>query len=167
MPAVEHNANAFFLLANNPFKFKFFLLSKLPAALIAGVKIAQCNEESCSVSVPYKWLTQNPFKSTYFASLSMAAEMSTGVLALAHIYKREPAVSMLVLKVDGNFLKKATGITIFTCEDGVMIRKTIEDAIFSNEGKTVTARSYGRNKANEIVAEFAVTWSFKVKSNMT
>ena len=97
----------------------------------------------------------------------MAAEMSTGVLALAHIYKRQPAVSMLVSKVEGDFVKKATGMTVFTCEDGIMIKQTIEDAISSNEGRIVTARSYGRNAAGEIVAEFAITWSFKVKSNKT
>ena len=161
------NAAKFLQLIKHPIKFRFFLLSKLPSAFFSGVRVIKADEQKCSVKIPFKWLTQNPFKSTYFASLSMAAEMSTGVLAMAHIYKREPAVSMLVLKVEGSFLKKATGITVFTCEDGVMIRKTIEDAIFSNEGKIVTARSYGRNTEGEIVAEFAVTWSFKVKSNMT
>ena len=70
---------------------------------------------------------------------------------------------MLVSNVEGSFLKKATGITVFTCEDGLIIKQTIEDAIMSGEGRIITAKSYGRNEANEIVAEFAVTWSFKVK----
>lgn len=141
-----------------------FLLSKLPAAFFSGVRVVDADESKCSVKVPYKWFSQNPFKSTYFACLSMAAEMSTGVLALAHIYKRQPSVSMLVSKVEGSFLKKATGITVFTCEDGPAIKQTIEDAIMSGEGKIITAKSYGRNEAGEVVAEFAVTWSFKVKS---
>ena len=29
--------------------------------------------------------------------------MTTGVLGLVHIYKRQPAVSMLVLKIEGDF----------------------------------------------------------------
>ncbi|MBK6636023.1 MAG: thioesterase [Chitinophagaceae bacterium] len=157
------NAKQFLQLIKHPVKFRIFLLSKLPSAFFSGVRVLQADEKKCSVKVPYKWFSQNPFKSTYFACLAMAAEMSTGVLALAHIYKREPAVSMLVLKVDGNFIKKATGITIFTCEDGLVIKQTIEDAIMSNEGKIITARSYGRNAAGEIVADFAITWSFKVK----
>jgi Domain of unknown function (DUF4442) len=161
------NATQFLQLIKHPFKFKLFMLSKLPSAFFCGVRVIDVDENTCAVKVPYKWFTQNPFKSTYFACLSMAAEMSTGVLALAHIYKRQPSVSMLVLKVEGNFIKKATGITIFTCGDGSTIKKTIEDAIFSNEGKIITARSYGRNAAGEIVAEFAITWSFKVKSNIT
>ncbi len=157
-------ADKFLQTIKHPVKFRMFLLSKLPSAFFSGVRVIDADEEKCTVKVPYTWFSQNPFKSTYFACLSMAAEMSTGVLALAHIYKREPSVSMLVLKVDGNFVKKATGITIFTCEDGFTIKKTIEDAISSNEGKSVTAKSTGRNAAGEIVAEFTVTWSFKVKS---
>jgi hypothetical protein len=93
----------------------------------------------------------------------MAAEMSTGVLAMAHIYKRNPPVSMLVLNIKGDFIKKATGKTSFTCADGLMIRQTIEDAIFDGQGKTVTAKSTGCNEAGEVVAIFEITWSFKAK----
>jgi Domain of unknown function (DUF4442) len=158
------HASKFLQLVKHPVKFRIFLLSKLPSAFFSGVRVINADEKKCTVKIPYKWFSQNPFKSTYFACLSMAAEMSTGVLAMAHIYKHQPPVSMLVLKVDGNFIKKATGITIFTCEDGLIIKQTIEDSIISNEGKIVTARSYGRNAAGEIVAEFTITWSFKVKN---
>ena len=160
------NAAKFLQLIRHPVKFRIFLLSKLPSAFFSGVRVMYADEKKCTVKVPYTWFSQNPFKSTYFACLGMAAEMSTGVLAMAHVYKRQPAVSMLVLKIEGNFIKKATGITEFTCTDGSTIKQTIEDTIFSNEGKIVTARSYGRNAAGEMVAEFAVTWSFKVKANI-
>ena len=161
------NASQFIQLIKHPFKFKLFMLSKLPSAFFCGVRVVDADENTCSVKVPYKWLSQNPFKSTYFACLSMAAEMSTGLPGLMHIHKRQPSVSMLVVRMEANFIKKATGITVFTCEDGNAIKKTIEDAIMSNEGKIITATSYGRNVAGEIVADFAVTWSFKVKSNIT
>lgn len=160
------NADKFLQTIRHPLKFRLFLLSKLPSAFFSGVRITEVSEASCSVKVPYKWFSQNPFKSTYFACLSMAAEMSTGVLALAHIYKRQPSVSMLVLKVEGSFIKKAVDKTIFTCEDGHLIKKMIEEAISTNEGRTVVAKSTGKNPAGEIVAEFTVTWSFKVKSNI-
>ena len=160
---MNNNSSKFLQLINNPFKFRLFLLAKLPSAFFSGVRVLVADEKKCVVTVPYKWFSKNPFKSTYFACLSMAAEMSTGVLAMAHVYKREPAVSMLVLKVKGDFNKKAVGRTVFTCEDGQQIKQTIEDAIFSGEGKIITIKSYGRNAANEIVAEFDITWSFKAK----
>jgi hypothetical protein len=148
----------------HPVKFRMFLFSKLPAAYFAGVRVRDIDENRCVVTVPYKWLSQNPFRSTYFACLSMAAEMSTGSLAMAHLYKRLPAVSMLVIKVESDYFKKAVGRTTFICEDGALFEQAINDTIATGEAKTVKARSVGKNKDGEIVAEFFITWSFKVKS---
>jgi hypothetical protein len=148
------NAEDFIKLVKHPLKFRLFLFSKLPAAYFSGVRVREIDETKCKVSVPFKWLTQNPFRSTYFASLSMAAEMSTGALALGHLYKRKPAVSMLVVKTEGEYFKKATDKTTFVCEDGLGIKKSIDDAIESGEGKTIRAKTIGKNKAGELVAEF-------------
>jgi hypothetical protein len=67
----------FLELVMHPFKFRLYLLSKLPSAFFSGVRVCYIDEEKCVVTVPYKWFSQNPFKSTYFACLGMAAEMST------------------------------------------------------------------------------------------
>jgi len=147
----------------HPVKFRLYLLSKLPSAFFSGVRVRNITEDACVVTVPYKWFSQNPFRSTYFACLAMAAEMSTGVLALAHLHKRNPPVSMLVLKIEGDFQKKATGKTTFTCSDGPALKSIIEEAIASGEGRTYRAKSVGRNEASEIVAEFFITWSFKAR----
>lgn len=155
--------NKFLQLVQHPLKFNLFLLGKLPSAYFSGVRVYYADEKKCVVTIPYKWFSQNPFKSTYFACLSMAAEMSTGILAMAHVYKRDPPISMLVLKVDSNYLKKAVGQTRFECRDGILIKQTIDDAVISGDGKIVTARSTGRNKDGEIVAEFMITWSFKAR----
>ncbi len=159
--AAKRSSAAFFALINNPVKFRFFLLSKLPAAYFSGVKLRSINEERSVVSVPYKWFTRNPFRCTYFACLSMAAEMSTGILAMGNIYKRSPKVSMLVIGIEGKFYKKATGVTNFICEDGIAIRQVIETAIATGEPQSIRVLSSGFNKQNELVAEFWVTWSFK------
>ncbi len=158
------SADKFFDLIRNPIKFRLFLLSKLPSAYFSGVRVRYADEQKAVVTIPYKWFSTNPFRSTYFACLSMAAEMSTGVLAMAHTYNEDPPVSMLVLKVEGSFSKKATGITTFTCEDGNMVKQVIREAAASGKGTVVTMRSVGVNKDGETVAEFAITWSFKVKS---
>ena len=147
----------------HPFKFRMFLLLKLPSAFFCGVRVRDIDEKHCVVTVPYKWLSQNPFRSTYFACLSMAAEMSTGALAMAHVYKRIPPVSMLVIKVESEYFKKATGRTTFICNDGGAMLNTIEESIASGEGKIFRAKSTGKNSNGEIVAEFYITWSFKAK----
>ena len=160
----ESNSPAFFKTILNGVKFKLFLLQKLPAAFMAGLRVRAATAQSCSVSVPYKWATQNPFRSTYFACLAMAAEMSTGILAMAHVYKRQPSVSMLIGGMESKFHKKATGITLFTCNDGERLQQVIEQAVQTGEGQTVTVYSKGENSAGQLVAEFWFTWSFKTKS---
>jgi hypothetical protein len=155
---------SFIQIVKHPVKFRMFLFKKLPSAFFAGVRIRYIDEERCRVTIPYKWYTQNPFRSTYFACLSMAAEMSTGALAMAHLYARNPSVSMLVVKVESEYFKKATGNTIFECDDGALIKQAIEESVRTGEPAVVRAASVGRNEREETVALFYITWSFKAKS---
>ncbi|MEJ7627734.1 MAG: thioesterase [Ferruginibacter sp.] len=156
-------SNSFIRVVQHPFKYRLFLLSKLPAAFFSGLKVKYADETKAVVTVPYKWFTTNPFRSTYFACLSMAAEMSTGLLAMAHTYKQEPAISMLIIKSEANYIKKATGFTTFTCEDGMSIKHIIQEAMASGKSTTIIARSVGKDREGAVIAEFAFTWSFKTK----
>lgn len=156
--------NQFSKLISNPIKFRFFLFQQLPAAFFAGLRIAQFDAESCTVKIRYSWFSKNPFKSIYFAVEAMAAEMCSGMLAFGQVYKRNPKISMLVVKMEVNFIKKATGTVLFSCEDGAAIQAAIGKAIQTGEGQTIVCLSKGKNSANETVAEFFITWSFKAKS---
>ncbi len=160
------NLQSFVRQMKHPVRSGLFLFAKLPSAYFSGVRVRELDAEHCVVTVPFKWFSQNPFRSTYFACLSMAAEMSTGALAMAHLHKRNPPVSMLVVKVESSYFKKATGRTKFTCADGMLFDKAIEESIATGEARTVAARSTGRNDAGEIVAEFIITWSFKAKKTI-
>ena len=160
---MEPNFQLFAKEMTHPLKFRMFLLSKLPSAYFSGVRVKSLDENKCEVTVPFKWFSQNPFRSTYFACLSMAAEMSTGALALGHLYKRKPPVSMLVVKTEGEYFKKAIDKTTFVCEAGSEIKRMIEEAVATGEARTVKAKTIGKNKSGELVAEFFITWSFKIK----
>ena len=158
-------ADNFIKLVKHPYKFKLFMLAKLPSAFFCGVRVKDLDAQKAIVIVPYKWLSQNPFKSTYFACLAMAAEMSTGLLSLMYIHQRKPSISMLVTGLQANYFKKATGITTFICEDGEAIAAIIEAAIASGEGKSIVAKSVGTDEAGSVIAEFFITWSFKSKAS--
>lgn len=164
---MSDSIDSFIKLVKHPFKFRMFLLTRLPSAFLCGVRVRAIDRQRCMVTVPYKWLTQNPFRSTYFACLSMAAEMSTGALAMAYTYQRKPAISLLVVKVESEYFKKATGRTNFTCGDGDLIREAIEQSIETGDAKVVRARSVGNNEKDELVAEFFITWSFKARQEKT
>src|SRR5215203_1615470 len=103
---MESNFQSFSKQMTSPFKFRMFLLSKLPSAYFSGVRVKSIDENKCEVTIPFKWFSQNPFRSTYFACLSMAAEMSTGALAMGHYFKRKLPLVCLLLKKKVNILKK-------------------------------------------------------------
>ena len=157
--------DSYLKMVRHPIKFRIFLLTNLPSALFCGVRVRSIDQAHCTASVPYKWLSRNPFRSTYFACLSMAAELSTGALAMMYVYRRTPAVSMLVVRVESEYFKKATGRTNFSCGDGEAFRKGIKECISTGEARVVKARSIGTNDKGEVVAEFLVTWSFKIRKS--
>jgi hypothetical protein len=154
---------AFQKLVLSPVKFKLFLLAKLPMAYLAGLRVPYLSEDAASVTIHYKYLNKNPFKSIYFASLSMAAELSTGVLCMMHVYKSDPAVSMLVTHMEGDFTKKALGKITFTCQDGKRIQEAANHTKSTGEGVVVVATSIGTDENGDKVAEFRFTWSLKAK----
>ncbi len=147
----------------SPARFAFFKLIKLPAAFIAGLRIKKFTEEETIIVVKHRWINQNPFRSMYFAVQAMAAEMSTGLFAVAQTYQRHLPVSMLVIHLEGKFVKKATGIISFSCNDGRLVEETVEQCLSDGEPRTIQCKSVGTNEDGQVVSEFIVTWSFKAK----
>ena len=139
-------------------------LWKLPLAFFAGLRVDEMSMQKASVSLPYNYLNKNPFRSIYFAALSMAAELSTGILAMAHVEKNPVPVSMLVLGVKAEFVKKAKSRIIFTCFQGELLEKTIAQSIAENEGLTCEVFTEGLDADGEVVARFWFTWTFKPKN---
>jgi hypothetical protein len=150
--------------ARQPFKFSAYLFWKVPAAWLSGVRLYSLETDTCTTSVPYRWLSQNPFRSTYFACLAMAAELSTGLPAMMYVRSAPKRVSMLVTGIQSTFVKKATGLTLFTCPELPLLRAAIERTLSNNTAETVTLHSEGRDKDGILIASFAITWSFKSKS---
>lgn len=148
----------------NNLKFKLMLFKILPMGFLSGMKITALNEELCSVSVPYKNLNKNPFKSTFWAVLGMAAEMSSGGLMTLYTHKQKPSIAMLVADCKGEFVKKATDVTTFTCSDGALIKAKIIEAIKTNEPQTIPTTMVGTNKAGEVIANFSFTWTIKART---
>ena len=148
---------------NNSFLYRLFLIAKLPIAWISGLKVNKVTAEKAQISIRYKYLNQNPFKSMYFACQAMAAEMSTGLLALGYIDSHSQEISMLVLDLSCKFTKKAVGKIQFVCEDGIMVKDAIRKAVDTNEGALCEMTSKGYDEQGECVSSFKILWSFKTK----
>jgi acyl-coenzyme A thioesterase PaaI-like protein len=147
----------------HPAKLRLFMLRKLPLAWLAGLRLVALTPEVATVTIRYKYLTQNPFRSIYFAALAMAAELASGIQAMLHT-QGSGAVSMLVVGLAAEFKKKAVGLITFTCPDGAAIAQAIAESRATSEGRTVVCTSTGYDEAGDVVAIFRITWSFKAKT---
>ena len=147
----------------NPWLLRAFMFAKLPLALFAGLRVKTLDRRVCEVTIPYGWVTTNPFRSTYFAALSMAAEMSTGALGLALVETGPEPVSFLIVGMDAKFTKKAADLTTFRCEDGEKFVEAYLKTLATGESVKVISETVGRNVAGDEVARFTFTWSFKRK----
>jgi hypothetical protein len=147
----------------SPFLFRLFSLKELPMLFLAGIRVKELTREHCITTIKYSYLTKNPFRSVYFACLGMAAELSSGVIAMMYVKGAKPGVSMLVTGTKAEFTKKATGRIRFTCKDGKKIEDAIASTQKSGEGVITEVRSVGVDEAGDIVASFVFTWSFKRK----
>ena len=140
-----------------------WLLWKLPAAFFMGVRVKSCTKTEAHVTLPYWWMSRNPFKSIYFAAQCSAAELSTGVLVLNATGNRKD-ISTLLLSIEASYTRKAITKTTFTCTDGEMIRQAVAQAIKTGESRQVTATSVGKQKDGSEVSRTQVTWSFKIRN---
>jgi uncharacterized protein DUF4442 len=147
----------------NSWKVRLYLLQNLPTAFWWSLKVKSCSPYRTEIEIPFNWRTQNPFKSIYFAALAGAGELSTGLMAGLVIRNTPKKISMLVTNVEVDFIKKANNTTTFTCDEGIKIIEGIQKAIDTNEGVEVILNSTGVKKGGEVVAQFRITWSFRVK----
>ncbi|MGY3089193.1 hypothetical protein ACVWYF_002233 [Hymenobacter sp. UYAg731] len=146
----------------NPLKLRLFMMRKLPMAWLAGLRLTQLTPEAATVTIRYKFLTQNPFRSLYFACLAMAGEFASGIQGMMQVQAGGP-VSMLVTSIQGDFTKKAVGLIAFTCPDGPLIAQAVAESRATGEGRTVVCTSTGVDEAGDVVAVFKLTWSFRAK----
>ena len=147
----------------NKFKLKLFFLQRMPMGFLAGMRVLKFNDSTCEVSVPYNTITKNPFKSVYFAVQAMAAELSTGVVAMDAVMRSSKKVSMLVFDMNASFTKKARSTIVFTCNQVEEINNAVKKAVDTGEGVTINVKSKGIDKDGDVVSEFNFTWTFKSK----
>jgi hypothetical protein len=146
-----------------PALLRSYFLAKLPLAAVAGLKITRLDGEVCETTVPFGWLTQNPFRSMYFAAQAMAAELSCAGLALMAARGAPEAVSVLPVGIAGTFEKKATALVTFTSSDGARLFEAVNRALATGESVTVETSTVGRMADGTIVSRFTFTWSYKKK----
>ena len=143
--------------------YNTYTFFKLPSAWWSGVRVTKFDDLQAEVSVKQRWVNQNPFGSIFWAVQGMAAELSTAVFLMSTIKKSKKPISMLVLKNQAIFKKKAKGLVKFNCLQGEEANTAVEKAISSGAPVSISLKSLGTDSTGDIVSEFEFEWSLKSK----
>ena len=143
-----------------PNQINKWMLFKLPAAWLTGVRISSISDTKCEVKVRFKWINQNPYRSMFWAVQGMAAELTTGMLLTKSIQESNTNISMLLIGNKSNFYKKAVGRIKFICEQGETAKELIN---LTKKNKTHKAwlKAKGFDETGDIGSVFDFEWSCK------
>ena len=147
-----------------PKKINRWMLFKLPAAWLTGVRLSLIDEDKCEVKVRFKWINQNPYRSMFWAVQAMAAELTTGMLLTKSIQDSNSDISMLLVSNKSSFYKKAVGKITFVCDEGENAKQLINSTIKNTTSKA-WFKAKGYDEAGDQVSEFDFEWSCKKRKN--
>ena len=143
-----------------PNQINKWMLFKLPAAWLTGVRILSISDTKCEVKVRFKWINQNPYRSMFWAVQGMAAELTTGMLLTKSIQESNTNISMLLVGNKSNFYKKAIGKIKFICDQGETAKELI-NLTKKNITHKAWLKAKGFDETGDIVSEFDFEWSCK------
>ena len=143
-----------------PNQINKWMLFKLPAAWLTGVRISSISDTKCEVKVRFKWINQNPYRSMFWAVQGMAAELTTGMLLTKSIQESNTNISMLLVGNKSNFYKKAVGKIKFICDQGEAAKELI-DLTKKNITHKAWLKAKGFDETGDMVSEFDFEWSCK------
>jgi len=143
----------------NPWKLRLWMLKSLTMGLLTGMVIVELNEAGCRVMVKDRWWLRNPFRSLYWAVMSMAAEMSTG--ALLYAYASGPKVQFILVEMKAKFYKKLRGKSFYFCPAGEVIRQQVAELQNTSDTRMVILPAVALDMSGTIVAEFEFYWQLR------
>ncbi len=144
-----------------PRALNLFLLRHIPIARIAGIRVKEHDNDKTLLQLTHRWLNQNPFRSIYFGVLVMAGELATGIPLYRAVAESGKNISMLVLRNESVFHKKATGKISVVFENDGLIAEKLRQAEETGEAVLFWLESKAFNASGQCVAEFRYEWSVK------
>lgn len=130
----------------------------LPMGFLSGMRIAQLDDELCEVHLRYSWLIKNPFRSTFWAVLGMAAEMSTGALLVSYTRNQPQRVSFILIENEAKYYKKGRGKMRFICNYSAQVKQIIQKAISDVEKHEIQLPVSVLNASGELISEMSFKW---------
>ena len=140
---------------------------KVPMIWLTRASVVEADDRHCVVRIPFSRRNRNHLRSIYFGVLCIGADVAGGLIAMRTIAKENAGVSLIFKDFKADFLKRAEGDVLFSCDDGEAIREIVRRAVASGEREHVTVHVTARvpsKLGEEPVAQFDLTLSLKKKA---
>ncbi len=141
-----------------------FGLVKVPLIGYVAPRVVELSADRVVFRIRLRRRTRNHIGSMYCGVLCTGADVTAASLAIRSIELAGQKMSLVFKDMKASFLRRAEGDTLFTCDDGPLIREMIAE-VATTSGRverpvTVTATCPSASGA-EPVARFTLTLSLK------
>jgi hypothetical protein len=145
-------------------------LAKIPLIFFVSPSVVEDSETGCVIRIPLNRRTRNHLGAMYFAALCMGADLAGGFSAWRRIeeanrrLRGKRKLALIFTDFSAEFLKRAEGDVLFSCQKGPEIRELVEKVVQTGERQEVTLpiiATVPEKLGNEPVARFKITLSVK------
>ena len=143
---------------------KAWAFAKVPMIWLTGASVMEAEDRRCVIRIPFRRRNRNHLRSIYFGVLCIGADVAGGFLEMRQIRAGGGGVAMIFKDFRAEFLKRAEGDVLFTCEDGEAIAELVRKARDSGERENMTVHvtaTVPTKLGDEPVAQFELTLSLK------
>lgn len=137
---------------------------KIPMLFYSRASVVEITAERVVVKIRLRRRTKNHLGSMYFGALNIGADCAAGLQAMRLIREQAVNISLIFRDCYAEFIQRAEGDVLFSCDQGRAIASLVAEAAASDERVempvNVVATVTDQN-GNEPVAKFRLTLSLK------
>lgn len=126
-------------------------------------KVLQVDDGTVKVKIKLRRRTKNHLGSMYFGALAIGADLTAGIHAFYFAAKYNKQISFAFKGMNASFLKRAESHVFFETNEGYVVHEAVNESIATGERVNCTVKVFGRNRDSEVVAQFEMIVSIKVK----
>lgn len=142
----------------------FFGIAKVPMIFYVRPRLQRIDERGVEIKIPLRRRTMNHLRAMYFGVLCVGADCAGGIIAVWLIRQSGARVDFVFKSCEAEFMKRAEGDTVFTCNDGMQIKEAVQQALQTTERVNIPLdiiATVPKKLGDEPVAKFKLILSVK------
>ena len=139
---------------------------KVPMIAWVRPKVIELNDQRSVIKIALSRRTKNHLHSMYFGVLCVGADVTGGIHMMHFLNHQMGKLSFVFKDFSADFLKRPEADVHFICENGPLIKETLEKAKLSKERENALINIIATTPSlsgDEPVARFTLTLSVKYK----